>query len=405
MRDSYLMIIAAAMNMDSKYGEENGALPEDANVALLNSTTSLEKIPDTLFIKNVPPFIGRLQLMELFQSIPGFKLLMLSDPNPMKRFSRYGWIKFEEGTNIEDIIRRINYTKIKDFEIHLVRHKNQENITHIGHELYSTFERMKQDLSKVVELTKTMDKVRGLECPFPLPDFAAAHFSREDCRKILDKYIIYLRQAHLVCFYCGMAYENDEALLRKCGSIHLRAKQTNISSDNGSDGDNHPDTSEIVPPSWIKYYEHRLDNLIKYQLSDDEIKKYGTYESTSDIEAFYKEKTIQIDTEKFRCSLCSKLFKASEFVHKHFHLKHEEDLQKVTEDVDYFNNYLRDANRPSFLPTFSSQRFGGSSHHFFGNSNTTFRNSGRMMSSNQRYTSVRPDHSSHYPIHELPPPP
>ena len=333
--------------------EEEGALPEAGKLTTSNSMV-VDKAPNTLFIKNVPPFLGRMQLTELFETIPGFKLLMLSDPNPAKRFARYGWIKFEEGTDVSEIMQKLNYTKLKDFEIHLVLHRDQENVPHIGHEIHSAPERIRLDLTKAIELTKTIDRVRGLECPFSVPD--PAELSNEECRKALDKYIAYLRHGHLICFYCGMMYESDEGLFRKCGSIHLRAKPMNI----GSGGAN----PEILPPAWIKNYEQRLDNLIKYQLSDEEMKKYGSRDETAELEEFCREHTIQIEAEKFRCSLCSKLFRASEFVHKHLHLKHEEELQKLKEDIEYFNNYLRDTNRPSFLVMQPIHRFGGGHRHF-----------------------------------------
>jgi hypothetical protein len=40
----------------------------------------------------------------------------------------------------------------------------------------------------------------------------------------LDREIYYLRAVHTFCYYCAEQFEDDDDLRRRCGAIHLRAK-------------------------------------------------------------------------------------------------------------------------------------------------------------------------------------
>ena len=43
----------------------------------------------------------------------------------------------------------------------------------------------------------------------------------------MDTLLLYLRQIHGYCFYCGMKCDDERALAAKCGSQHLRTELTN----------------------------------------------------------------------------------------------------------------------------------------------------------------------------------
>lgn len=49
---------------------------------------------------------------------------------------------------------------------------------------------------------------------------------------------------------------------------------------------------------------------------------------------------------KFKCRVgeCAKAFKGLEYVEKHIHAKHTEEVDKIKEEVEYYNNYVCDPN-------------------------------------------------------------
>jgi len=58
--------------------------------------------------------------------------------------------------------------------------------------------------------------------------------------------------------------------------------------------------------------------------------------------------TAQRKAEVYSCTICKKLFKATEFVEKHLRNKHGDDLRAAMLEATYFYNYLRHRHRPVF---------------------------------------------------------
>lgn len=66
---------------------------------------------------------------------------------------------------------------------------------------------------------------------------------------------------------------------------------------------------------------------------------------------------------KYKCKVgdCAKAFKGVEFVEKHVLSKHSDELQRIKDEVTYYNNYVSDPNHLLPLPNsnHSSNVFGG----------------------------------------------
>lgn len=51
------------------------------------------------------------------------------------------------------------------------------------------------------------------------------------------------------------------------------------------------------------------------------------------LEIFYNEKIIKDSPERFRCDICSKMFKGPIFVKKHIAAKHPEKIEEIKDRV------------------------------------------------------------------------
>jgi len=65
---------------------------------------------------------------------------------------------------------------------------------------------------------------------------------------------------------------------------------------------------------------------------------------------------VKVEEGKFKCGLCPKLFKGTDFVTKHVRTKHEENIQEIDDEGAFYNNYVQDPNHllpPPPPPTLS----------------------------------------------------
>lgn len=69
-------------------------------------------------------------------------------------------------------------------------------------------------------------------------------------------------------------------------------------------------------------------------------------------DSFFEENTVRVDEGKFRCNVCRKLFKGTEFVRKHIQLKHSEQLQEANESAIekiYHETFLKESHKLRYL--------------------------------------------------------
>ena len=78
---------------------------------------------------------------------------------------------------------------------------------------------------------------------------------------------------------------------------------------------------------------------------------------------YAQSKTVEMQTNKYKCKLCDKMFKGPEFVHKHIFNKHEDALNekfnKVRFDELMKENYLSDPHKIINQPEYGSYYGGG----------------------------------------------
>ena len=106
-------------------------------------------------------------------------------------------------------------------------------------------------------------------------------------------------------------------------------------------------------------FEKKMGSFLqpRADLTDEEASKLGMKNEEDEVEKFVRANTQELGKDKWLCPLSGKKFKGPDFVRKHIFNKHNEKVEEVKKEVQYYNNYLRDPKRPQ-LP----EKTGGSSN-------------------------------------------
>jgi hypothetical protein len=91
----------------------------------------------------------------------------------------------------------------------------------------------------------------------------------------------------------------------------------------------------LDPLSWAQNFEKK----ILYLLAIDLQVASGERRNDELTEIFYKEKILKDSPERFKCSICTKMFKGPAFVRKHIVVKHPEKLEEIKEKVNFFSDF------------------------------------------------------------------
>jgi len=127
----------------------------------------------------------------------------------------------------------------------------------------------------------------------------------------LDYQLLYLRKIHSFCFYCCEEYDDERMLAAKCGIAHIRSRyDSNVKLMIDSRIE-----ARITYPGLSKKYDKETDEVLGKKLKEFE-DKY----------------TVQEEENKFRCDLCKKLFRGSEFIKKHLSVKHADEVASVVKE-------------------------------------------------------------------------
>ncbi|EFA80136.1 C2H2-type zinc finger-containing protein [Heterostelium album PN500] len=319
----------------------------------------------TLFIKAISPTCTKDDLLEVLNKVGTEEepvvvtKLTLSEPMKYKNFYRLGWVTFKTSEYSMKALKELNGTKVPI---------DTQKKFRITPKIASTEQRISVDLKQATEIAKNLDVDRDISNN-PLWTDQIESLSEMDR---LDRTIHYLRYVHLFCYYCSEEYADVDEIERKCGSVHLRrpigAEDTTTitapkprseemsdeitNESNNNNNEQQDQTMDIdQKPSEENTWVTNLDNNIKAKIV--KINNQEQYEYTQAIaksaEEFIQINTFKMEEEKYRCSLCCKLFKGSEYVKKHINLKHPEELKedshkKGTEE-QFFLNYFSDPRR------------------------------------------------------------
>ena len=152
---------------------------------------------------------------------------------------------------------------------------------------------------------------------------------------VLDKLILYLRIVHSVDFYNHCEYPYEDEMPNRCGIIHAR-------------GPPPAKVSQNDVQDYIKNFESKMQTFLAKTttIDDEELKNLGCKDSEAEVEKFIQANTQELAKDKWLCPLSGKKFKGPDFIRKHIFNKHGDKVDEVREEVDFFNNYLKDSKRP-----------------------------------------------------------
>jgi stress-induced morphogen len=288
---------------------------------------------NTLLIKTLPTDRTRAEIEEVCSKVPGFIRLELGEPNPRKNYYRLGWIILAEGTDKAHAIQLIENQKVGEFKLHVIEPKSFNQSISLAPVLSLSEDRIRVDFAQAKKLVYRFLEKFGLEDPFVMNDEWQATFADVDgqispiekVKYALDVFVTILRRVFYCCYYNAKTFSNFESLIKSCGNICLRSsKESTLENE-------YPETHDDI-----------ISKLTLKEYKEEKIKYRDVEEQT---ELFVKNSIKHEKEQKYRCAICSKLFKGEEFVAKHIRLKHEAEIREVSDSVTFYNAYLDDPLR------------------------------------------------------------
>ena len=303
-------------------------------VKQLHKTTSI-------FLNNLHPNIKRSELEAAVKKFPGFLRLVLSEPDQNNKFTRKCWVTFERNAKIREICFGLNNVKIREHDLKPVVNKDLSKRIRPVDWPATEPEVMQFAISKCVKIIKSFDRKWQLfdENENTNPLLANIPEACSEAR-VLDRLILYLRVVHSFDFYNGTEYPNEDEMPNRCGMLHVRPSSVD-----------HEESPKEVS-EFIRKIEEKCQVFLKEktEINAELLVKLGLKKEEDEIEKFVNASMQEVDSEKWLCTISGKKFKAPEFVRKHIFNKWGEKVEEVKMESAFFNNYIRDEQRPR-LPT------------------------------------------------------
>lgn len=165
----------------------------------------------------------------------------------------------------------------------------------------------------------------------------------------LDKLLLYLRIVHSFDFYQYLQYQNEDDMPNRLGIIHVRGAVL-------------MDTESQELENYLKSCDVKLTKFLQQPESEepesnDKLLKLGGKLPKTEIQKFIESNCQEIGEGKWQCPLSGKKFRGPEFVTKHIISRFGDKLDAIRAEVEFWNNYLLDPDKPqlSFTASKSSQ--------------------------------------------------
>ncbi|XP_032570765.1 serrate RNA effector molecule homolog isoform X2 [Drosophila sechellia] len=388
-------------NGDSSKVEEDEEKPSVGKDKVVETETiDLDKVKDcqpralhrtsSIFLRNLAPSITRSEIEAMCNRFTGYLRVAIADPLVERRWYRRGWITFMRDVNIKEICWGLNNQRLRDCEMGAIVNRDLSRRVRPANGITAHKQVVRSDIKLCAKIALNLDEKFRLwaEVPKDDPNSARANESSENGSgstygfnsqnpvlqnitdylieeasaeeeellgltgenkdtegepierdeqliSVLDRLVLYLRIVHSVDYYNHCEYPYEDEMPNRCGIIHARGPPPVRVTNN--------DVQE-----YIKMYETKLQQFLTktVPLSDEEIKNLGAKDAETEVEKFVQANTQELAKDKWLCPLSGKKFKGPEFIRKHIFNKHEEKVDEVRKEVQYFNNYLRDPKRP-----------------------------------------------------------
>ena len=319
-----------------------GGSEQDFEEALANENDATKQIHKTtsVFLNNLHPSIKRSELEDICRKFPGYMRLALSEPDVNNKFVRKCWISFERNAKIREICFSLNNVKIREHDLKPLVNKDLSKRIRVVDWPSCDSSVIRLSIEKCGDIIRFLDKRSQLyddvEKKNPILELVT-----ENCEdvSVLDRLVLYLRIVYSFDFYIQNEYIMEDEMPNRMGLFHVR-----------------PSHNKEDDPKEVQEYVNKIENKIKSfmvekkEMDAELLTKIGLRKEEDEIEKFVKANMQEIDSEKYLCTLSGKKFKAPEFVRKHIFNKFGEKVDEVKLEAAFFNNYLKDENRPK-LPT------------------------------------------------------
>lgn len=284
----------------------------------------------TIFIRSLPPKVKRAQLQEFLKPTS----LKLSEPIATKDWVRNAWASYDSSTLCSDAYNKCKSEELDGLTLDMALTPPNRRAgpakAKITNRAFADERRIAHDLEQARLLVQHLDSEKGL-----VPNEALASEDSGSASADLDLQILYLRRIHVFDYYSGEEFRSTVDLESKSPAGWLRGRAPDREVENRI-----VTKQEGLLDSKIR---NRLEN--KWSMDERAIgDKMAGFQKK-----FLEDNTIKVEEDKFGCSFSSKLFMATEFVHKHIINKHSAKLDeaKTAEYARiYFENYKNDQQHP-----------------------------------------------------------
>ena len=275
----------------------------------------------TLFLKTIPVNISRWDLLNVVKTSPGFVSLSMSEPLKSQGYCRFAWVLYdsEEHCN-ESLTLLANKTVTADFKLSPVRSQSSSR-KDIKVQPPQSWEAFAMDWVNTARLISHLDREKGMnENPLLISEEKFRAFGEDDKEVQIDLQLLYLRKVHAFCYFCMEEYEDERMLAAKCGPAHIRSKPDDTLTGHDPRLDTVVD-ERLQKPRVMQTYDQEVlatqkDMELKRLIQDFETKEIG-----------------QEENKNMRCNICKKLFVGVEFIRKHLHNKHQDQIGDIIRKV------------------------------------------------------------------------
>jgi len=291
----------------------------------------------SIFLSNLHPSINKQEIESLAKKFPGYMRLALSEPDQNNKFTRKCWLTFERNAKIREICFGLNNMKIREHDLKPVVNKDLSKRIRTVDWPSTDSKVMELSIATCENLIKVLDKKWEIfdenENKNPLLDIVVEGSSDT---KVLDRLILYLRIVFSFDFYNRNEYACEDEMPNRCGLLHVRPIPKG------------EENSDKEVTEYIQKLEDKVAVFMKdrVEIKADLLTKLGMRNEHDEIEKFMSASMQEVESDKWLCTLSQKKFKAPEFVRKHIQNKYGEKMEEVKMEVEYFNNYIKDENRP-----------------------------------------------------------
>lgn len=291
----------------------------------------------SIFLSNLHPSINKQEIESLAKKFPGYMRLALSEPDQNNKFTRKCWLTFERNAKIREICFGLNNMKIREHDLKPVVNKDLSKRIRTVDWPSTDSKVMELSIATCENLIKVLDKKWEIfdenENKNPLLDIVVEGSSDT---KVLDRLILYLRIVFSFDFYNRNEYACEDEMPNRCGLLHVRPIPKG------------EENSDKEVTEYIQKLEDKVAVFMKdrIEIKADLLTKLGMRNEHDEIEKFMSASMQEVESDKWLCTLSQKKFKAPEFVRKHIQNKYGEKMEEVKMEVEYFNNYIKDENRP-----------------------------------------------------------